>query len=41
MGWLIVLLFQKVPGQTQTFNDGRVVLDGFILSDKPVAEDKW
>ncbi|TFY64484.1 hypothetical protein EVJ58_g2600 [Rhodofomes roseus] len=26
---------------TQTFNDGRPVLKGFVLSDKPVAEDRW
>ncbi|PCH44567.1 hypothetical protein WOLCODRAFT_77193 [Wolfiporia cocos MD-104 SS10] len=25
----------------QTFSDGRVVLRGFVLSDKPVAEDRW
>ncbi|CCM02643.1 uncharacterized protein FIBRA_04747 [Fibroporia radiculosa] len=26
---------------TQTFNDGRLVLKGFVLSDMPVAEDRW
>lgn len=26
---------------TQTFNDGRPVLKGFVLSDRPVAEDRW
>ncbi|KAI5895592.1 uncharacterized protein SCHCODRAFT_02699468 [Schizophyllum commune H4-8] len=26
---------------TQTFRDGQVVLPGFTLSDKPVAEDRW
>ncbi|KAL1759798.1 hypothetical protein FB107DRAFT_270824 [Schizophyllum commune] len=26
---------------TQTFRDGQVVLPGFQLSDKPVAEDRW
>ncbi|KAI0825617.1 hypothetical protein BC629DRAFT_1578337 [Irpex lacteus] len=28
-------------GVTQTFRDGRPVLQGFVLSDKPVMEDKW
>ncbi|KAF7345375.1 G-patch domain [Mycena venus] len=26
---------------TQTFHDGKPVLAGFVLSDKPVAEDRW
>ncbi|KAJ7065371.1 hypothetical protein C8F01DRAFT_1125396 [Mycena amicta] len=26
---------------TQNFQDGRPVLVGFVLSDKPVAEDRW
>ncbi|KAJ6485636.1 hypothetical protein C8R45DRAFT_1062616 [Mycena sanguinolenta] len=26
---------------TQTFHDGKPVLVGFVLSDKPVAEDRW
>ncbi|KAH9951091.1 hypothetical protein B0H21DRAFT_705771 [Amylocystis lapponica] len=26
---------------TQTFSDGRPVLRGFALSDRPVAEDRW
>ncbi|GBE86697.1 G patch domain-containing protein [Sparassis crispa] len=25
----------------QTFSDGRTVLKGFVLSDRPVAEDRW
>ncbi|KZT00580.1 uncharacterized protein LAESUDRAFT_764494 [Laetiporus sulphureus 93-53] len=25
----------------QTFNDGRPVLKGFVLSDRPVSEDRW
>ncbi|TDL23705.1 hypothetical protein BD410DRAFT_746466 [Rickenella mellea] len=25
----------------QTFQDGRAVLPGFVLSDRPVVEDKW
>ncbi|TFK92456.1 hypothetical protein K466DRAFT_480570 [Polyporus arcularius HHB13444] len=29
------------PGITQTFNDGTPVLKGFVLSDKPVSEDRW
>ncbi|RPD64508.1 DUF1604-domain-containing protein [Lentinus tigrinus ALCF2SS1-7] len=29
------------PGITQTFNDGTPVLKGFLLSDKPVSEDRW
>ena len=32
---------RKPPTGTQTFNDGRLVLSGFVLSDKPVAEDRW
>lgn len=32
---------RAAPGVTQTFNDGRQVLKGFVLSDKPVAEDRW
>ncbi|KAH9940773.1 uncharacterized protein BXZ73DRAFT_88499 [Epithele typhae] len=28
------------PGITQNFNDGTPVLKGFVLSDKPVAEDR-
>ena len=28
-------------GATYTFHDGRPVLQGFMLSDKPVAEDTW
>ena len=28
------------PGITQTFNDGTPVLKGFVLSNKPVAEDR-
>ncbi|KAF5316646.1 hypothetical protein D9619_006245 [Psilocybe cf. subviscida] len=27
--------------QSQYFRDGRAVLTGFILDDKPVAEDRW
>ncbi|KAJ6580975.1 hypothetical protein B0H19DRAFT_1113098 [Mycena capillaripes] len=31
-----------MPGSsTQTFHDGKPVLAGFVLSDKPVAEDRW
>ena len=26
---------------SQTFSDGRPVLKGFVLSDRPVVEDKW
>ena len=26
---------------SHTFHDGRPVLAGFVLSDKPVAEDTW
>ncbi|KAH9851887.1 hypothetical protein C2E23DRAFT_757614 [Lenzites betulinus] len=29
------------PGITQTFRDGTMVLKGFNLSGKPVAEDRW
>ncbi|KAI9062765.1 hypothetical protein FKP32DRAFT_1593437 [Trametes sanguinea] len=29
------------PGITQTFRDGTPVLKGFLLSNKPVAEDRW
>ncbi|TBU44672.1 hypothetical protein BD309DRAFT_919406 [Dichomitus squalens] len=29
------------PGITQTFNDGTPVLKGFVLSNKPVSEDRW
>ncbi|OSD05393.1 hypothetical protein PYCCODRAFT_1362247 [Trametes coccinea BRFM310] len=29
------------PGITQTFRDGTTVLKGFILSNKPIAEDRW
>ncbi|KAI0831977.1 hypothetical protein BC628DRAFT_1311155 [Trametes gibbosa] len=29
------------PGITQTFHDGTTVLKGFLLSGKPVAEDRW
>lgn len=32
---------RKPPAAVQTFNDGRPVLAGFVLSDKPVAEDRW
>ncbi|KAI0714194.1 hypothetical protein C8T65DRAFT_707738 [Cerioporus squamosus] len=33
---------KRVPhGITQTFNDGTPVLKGFVLSDKPVSEDRW
>ncbi|KII86063.1 hypothetical protein PLICRDRAFT_56526 [Plicaturopsis crispa FD-325 SS-3] len=35
---------QQQPRSTsasQTFHDGRPVLSGFILSEKPVAEDRW
>ncbi|KAH9893159.1 hypothetical protein C8Q73DRAFT_791046 [Cubamyces lactineus] len=28
-------------GITQTFRDGTPVLKGFVLSEKPVAEDRW
>ncbi|KAI8996466.1 hypothetical protein BD414DRAFT_478086 [Trametes punicea] len=32
----------RVPhGITQTFRDGTPVLKSFVLSDKPVAEDRW
>lgn len=36
-------LFDKrvPPGITQTFHDGTPVLRGFVLSGKPVAEDRW
>jgi G patch domain-containing protein 1 len=26
---------------SSTFHNGQRVLDGFVLSDKPVAEDRW
>lgn len=29
------------PLSTHNFHDGRPVLPGFVLSDKPVAEDTW
>ncbi|KAI0690482.1 hypothetical protein BC835DRAFT_1435011 [Cytidiella melzeri] len=29
------------PGVTQTFKNGGPVLKGFVLSDRPVAEDRW
>ncbi|KAJ8092958.1 hypothetical protein PM082_011278 [Marasmius tenuissimus] len=29
------------PTTTQTFRDGTIVLPGFVLCDKPVAEDRW
>ncbi|KAI0642017.1 hypothetical protein C8Q79DRAFT_918392 [Trametes meyenii] len=29
------------PGITQAFRDGTPVLKGFVLSGKPVAEDRW
>ncbi|KAK1231891.1 hypothetical protein PQX77_004982 [Marasmius sp. AFHP31] len=29
------------PTATQTFRDGTIVLSGFVLYDKPVAEDRW
>ncbi len=29
------------PGISQTFHDGTPVLRGFVLSGKPVAEDRW
>ncbi|KAL1678877.1 hypothetical protein EV122DRAFT_264169 [Schizophyllum commune] len=32
---------QRSSAFTQTFRDGQVVLPGFQLSDKPVAEDRW
>ncbi|KZT69228.1 hypothetical protein DAEQUDRAFT_811463 [Daedalea quercina L-15889] len=32
---------RAAPMITQTFNDGRQVLKGFVLSDRPVAEDRW
>ncbi|KAI0343331.1 hypothetical protein BDW22DRAFT_1407187 [Trametopsis cervina] len=31
----------RAPGITQTFRDGTPVLKGFVLSDQPVAEDRW
>ena len=39
-----VMAVKRVPPKsltTQTFRDGRPVLKGFVLSDKPVAEDRW
>ncbi|KAK7031616.1 hypothetical protein R3P38DRAFT_821959 [Favolaschia claudopus] len=30
-----------VSTSTQIFHDGKPVLAGFVLSDKPVAEDRW
>ncbi|KZP28739.1 hypothetical protein FIBSPDRAFT_927491 [Athelia psychrophila] len=29
------------PTLTQTFSDGRTLIAGFVLADKPVAEDLW
>ncbi|KDQ26505.1 hypothetical protein PLEOSDRAFT_1057061 [Pleurotus ostreatus PC15] len=33
--------FKRETTGFQTFEDGKPVLPGFILSDKPVAEDRW
>jgi G patch domain-containing protein 1 len=33
--------FKRSTLSAQTFHDGRLVLTGFVLSDKPVAEDRW
>lgn len=32
---------RQAPVITQTFQDGRLVLAGFLLSEKPAAEDRW
>lgn len=29
------------PASSSTFSDGRPLLPGFVLSDKPVSEDTW
>nr|GAT51423.1 G-patch domain [Mycena chlorophos] len=31
----------RPAGSTHNFQDGRPVLAGFVLSDKPVSEDRW
>ncbi|KAF4592842.1 hypothetical protein EYR38_008546 [Pleurotus pulmonarius] len=33
--------FKRKTAGSQIFEDGKPVLPGFILSDKPVAEDRW
>lgn len=34
-------IFKRSASSAQTFHDGRLVLRGFVLSEKPVAEDRW
>lgn len=38
---VVYVLKRSSLSSTTTFRDGRPVLDGFVLSDKPVAEDRW
>lgn len=34
-------IFKRSTSSVQTFHDGRPVLKGFVLSEQPVAEDRW
>lgn len=34
-------IFKRPASSLATFRDGKPVLAGFVLSDKPVAEDRW
>jgi G patch domain-containing protein 1 len=37
----IIDIHKRPSSSIQHFRDGRPVLAGFILSDQPVAEDRW
>jgi G patch domain-containing protein 1 len=34
-------ILKRPASSLTTFRDGKPVLAGFVLSDKPVAEDRW
>jgi len=36
-----IYITKRAASSVQTFRDGTPVLSGFVLSDKPVAEDQW
>lgn len=37
----LIHTFKRSTSSAQNFQDGRLVLTGFVLSDKPVTEDRW
>ena len=42
MVWSCIIdIFKRSASSVRYFRDGRPITAGFLLSDEPVAEDRW